>query len=64
MSENPSHCVHCERSSDQVPLIALKYQEKDYWICPQHLPIVIHQPQKLLGKLPGAEHLDSEEHYH
>jgi hypothetical protein len=40
-----------------VPLINFSYQGKELWICPQHLPILIHEPQKLAGKLPGAENL-------
>ena len=60
-------CVYCERDSDQVPLVALRYQEAEMWICPQHLPILIHKPAQLVGKLPGAEHLAPPEahgHHH
>ena len=62
MSDNKPQCVHCERSSDEVPLLNLKYKETDYWICPQHLPVVIHKPHLLVGKLPGAENLDEGQH--
>jgi len=55
-------CIYCERSSDEVPLIALRAQGQDAWICPQHLPILIHKPHLLAGKLPGAENLASSEH--
>jgi hypothetical protein len=43
-------------------LIALHYQEKQYWICPQHFPILIHEPAQLVGKLPGAEKLSPHQH--
>ncbi|MBG7609951.1 MAG: hypothetical protein IZT55_03705 [Anaerolineae bacterium] len=59
--ESQPQCVHCQRSSDQVPLIALRYQDEDTWICPQHLPILIHKPHQLVGKLPGAENLSFEQ---
>jgi hypothetical protein len=38
-----------------MPLIRLSYQGKDLWICPQHLPLLIHEPAKLAGKLPGIK---------
>ncbi|UCC86735.1 MAG: hypothetical protein JSV81_18065 [Anaerolineales bacterium] len=53
-------CLYCERGSEQVPLLTLRYQEGETWICPQHLPILIHNPAKLAGKLPGAENLTAE----
>jgi hypothetical protein len=34
-----------------------------YHICPQHLPVLIHNPQMLVGKLPGAEGLTPAEHH-
>ncbi len=58
------HCLVCERDEQQVPLIKLQYQDHAYWICPEHFPILIHQPELLIGKLPGAEHLAAHEHDH
>lgn len=55
-------CLFCQRTSDQVPLVHLVYAGKDNYICSEHLPILIHEPQKLAGKLPGAEHLHGHEH--
>jgi len=55
-------CVHCRRDSDQVPLVRLYYRAADAWICPQHLPILIHDPAKLVGKLGGVENLAPAEH--
>lgn len=57
-------CLQCERTSDEVPLINVKFREQDLWICPQHLPILIHKPAQLADKLPGAEALDAAEHSH
>jgi hypothetical protein len=48
-------CIACGRDSNEVPLIALDYQGARHWICPQHLPVLIHEPARLTGKLPGAE---------
>lgn len=55
-SEEPS-CLYCQRVNQQVPLLPFSYQGQDFWICAQHLPILIHQPANLAGKLPGAEGL-------
>lgn len=54
-NSNDKHCVFCQRTDKQVPLVQLSYQDKNYWICPQHIPILIHEPQKLDGMLPGAK---------
>lgn len=51
-------CLYCNRSSDEAPLIKLQFKGQEYWICPQHLPILIHKPAQLAGKLPGAETLE------
>lgn len=56
-------CLFCHRTEQQVPLVSLKYDGKDLWICPQHLPVLIHDPAQLIGKLPGAENLSPAEHH-
>ena len=58
------YCLYCEREQEEVPLMVVQFKGSTYWICPQHLPILIHQPQKLEDKLPGAGNLDSAEHHH
>lgn len=57
-------CLYCAQTSEAVPLIALEYQGRTFWICPQHLPILIHNPQQLVGKLPDAETLQEADHQH
>ena len=47
MSDNNERCVNCKRSSDQVPLLRLKYAGRENWICPQCLPILIHKPERI-----------------
>ncbi|MBM3145597.1 MAG: hypothetical protein FJ010_11635 [Chloroflexi bacterium] len=64
MTDQTAICVYCERTHDQAPLIPLNYRGQHYWICPQHLPVLIHKPQVLVGKLPGAENLKGEGHNH
>ena len=48
-------CVVCEVSNQKAPLIQLDYQGQALFICPQHLPVLIHHPEELIGKVSGAE---------
>ncbi len=62
MTTETKTCIVCKQNSRQVPLLAVEYQDRQYWICPQHLPILIHNPQELTGVLPGADKLQGHEH--
>jgi len=62
MSDTTPRCLVCQESSQEIPLLKLEYQDREYYICPQHFPILIHQPEKLVGLLPGAEKLQGHEH--
>jgi hypothetical protein len=50
-------CINCERNSEDAPLIQFEYKGSTLWICPQDLPLLIHKPDQLTGKFPGAEDL-------
>jgi len=56
-------CLACQRGTDVTPLIPLEYRDTKVWICPQHLPLLIHDPAQLIGKLPGAENLRPADHH-
>jgi len=62
MNPETPHCLVCEQDSQEVPLLTIEYQDRHYYICPQHFPILIHKPAMLVGKLPGAEKLQGGEH--
>jgi len=62
MDNSQPACIYCTRNAEEIPLLALRFQDREYWICPQHFPILIHKPQLLVGKLPGAELLQPHEH--
>lgn len=65
MPQEKPVCLVCERNSDEVPLIALRYREGEVWICPQHLPILIHKPGQLADIFPGLRPADPDrEHSH
>lgn len=56
-------CLACHRGGDEIPLIPLDYRGTRTWICPQHLPVLIHDPTQLTGRLPGAEDMKPAEHH-
>jgi len=56
-------CLVCKKPSDEIPLISFQYKGADLWICPQHLPVLIHDPSKLAGLLPGAENFRPADHH-
>lgn len=61
MQHELERCLSCNRSSDEVPLILVRHRDSNYWICPQHFPILIHKPMQLADKLPGAVSIDASE---
>ena len=62
-ADDTKQCLACSRGPNEVPLVALHYRDSDIWICPQHLPLLIHDPQQLVGMLPGAEDLAPADHH-
>ena len=48
-------CLVCKRSDKEIPLFHLTYKGKKFQICSQHIPIIIHNPKQLIGRLEGAE---------
>jgi hypothetical protein len=59
---NTAACLVCQSDSERVPLLAMQYRGGSFAICPQHLPIIIHQPDLLIGILEGAENLEPSAH--
>lgn len=63
MNDTPAPtCVACGRDSRDVPLVAFAFRGVDRHICPQHLPLLIHDPSRLAGVLPGADALERAQH--
>jgi len=50
-------CLVCKKSSSETPVTKFYYQESEFYICPQHIPVLIHNPQELVGLLDGADKL-------
>ena len=55
--ETLKECLVCKKNSSEIPVTKFYYQESNFYICPQHIPVLIHDPQKLIGLLPGADKL-------
>ena len=51
MEQHPTSCLVCQRNDQQIPLIQIIYQGKPLWICPEHMPVLIHNTDKLMGLL-------------
>lgn len=56
-------CLACDRDDRETPLVRLVHRGQELHICPQHLPILIHNPIELAGRLEGAERLSPAEHH-
>ena len=56
MSSNKS-CIVCKKSSMETPVTKFYHKDSEFYICPQHIPILIHNPQELVGLLEGADKL-------
>jgi hypothetical protein len=64
MTESQSPvCLVCQRTEQQTPLISFRYRGADRWICPAHLPVLIHHPEQLDDVLPGAGDLSPADHH-
>ena len=50
-----STCLNCGTSEKDRPLLTIKFQSREFYICPQCLPILIHRPYQLGEKLPGIK---------
>jgi len=54
-------CSNCAISDQEAPLVSLRFQGQEEWICTQCLPQLIHQPQQLVGKLSKVAAAPSDE---
>lgn len=54
---NTKACLVCKKTSMETPVTKFYYKESEFYICSQHIPILIHNPQELIGLLDGADKL-------
>ncbi|MFD1293235.1 hypothetical protein ACFQ5N_05245 [Lutibacter holmesii] len=48
-------CLVCKKTSEVIPVTKFYYKESEFYICPQHMPTIIHKPQELVGLIDGAD---------
>ncbi len=53
MKDTPA-CLYCGKSDNEIPLVNLTFKSQPMWICSTHLPILIHEPEKLADRLEAA----------
>lgn len=49
-----AQCLNCERTEADFPVVVLRLQGREAYICPQCLPALIHHPDRLTEKLLAA----------
>jgi hypothetical protein len=52
-------CIVCKKTSEDTPVTKFYHKDSAFYICPQHIPILIHNPQELVGLLDGADTLQA-----
>ena len=57
-------CIHCEKSEDEAPILRLSFMGEEAAICSSCLPVLIHRPDRLAGRLKGAETIEPSSHQH
>jgi hypothetical protein len=57
-------CVRCEKSESEVPILRLRFMGEEEAICSSCLPVLIHRPDQLIGRLKGAERIEPSSHAH
>lgn len=62
MDKEINHYLNCNASENEIPLVNINFAGKGTLICSRCLPVLIHLPQKLIGKLDGADKIQFENH--
>jgi hypothetical protein len=57
-------CVNCGKSEAQVPVLQWRFQGEAFTLCSSCLPILLHRPDTLVGRLKGAETIEPVQHAH
>lgn len=62
-SKPQMNCINCGSSEMEVPLLPTHYAGEQYLICSRCLPTLIHEPEKLVGTLQGADKIPPAPHH-
>lgn len=55
MSDENKTCLVCKKTEEEIPLVIMTYRGNELRICPQHIPLLIHEPHKLVGMIDDAD---------
>jgi hypothetical protein len=55
-------CLNCNTSENEMPLIHIQYKGETIYICSGCMPILLHSPTKLVGKLADADKIQPAHH--
>ena len=50
-------CFNCNKTETETPQLHVRYCYEELWICSHCLPVLIHAPQKLIGKIQNADRI-------
>ncbi|NLP58501.1 hypothetical protein [Lutibacter sp. B1] len=53
--EHKKECLVCKKTLEEIPVTKFYYQDSYFYLCPQHIPVLIHSPQELVGLLPDVD---------
>jgi len=56
MSETKT-CIVCKKSAMETPVTKFYHKNSSFFICSQHIPVLIHNPQELAGLIDDADSL-------
>ena len=48
-------CFNCKTPESEVPVVNMRYKNKELWVCPRCIPSMIHEPQLVEQSLTEAE---------
>lgn len=48
-------CIICSVTDQEVPLVHFTYRNRTYYICPAHLPVMIHNTAELIETLNNPD---------
>lgn len=44
-------CLNCGRAETELPLVAVRSDRRDLWVCAACMPVLIHKMDQLLAAL-------------
>jgi ribosomal protein L37AE/L43A len=61
---NKYNCLNCGNSEMEAPLVSVRYAGENIWICSPCMPVLIHNPAKMIGALQNADKIPPSPHSH